>query len=139
MRGTTSWRYTNEYGRGKGFESDSLHPLNAKEFMTPLKLTPDANPQAGTHTAYLQWETAPDIVIVECWSEECWGHSDAESKEVPVDTLEIDYTDGGYDTDFIIDLENGNYIYSVIAEWNSAENYSGRAYYSFYTEKEDCK
>lgn len=36
LRGTTSWMYQNEDGTSTGIESDSMHPLQAKEYMTPL-------------------------------------------------------------------------------------------------------
>ena len=34
---------------------------------------------------------------------------------------------------FPFDLQKGNYIYEVIAEWNSYDKFSGKAHYSFYT------
>jgi len=34
----------------------------------------------------------------------------------------------------MIELKGGNYIYEVIAAWDSSGKYGGKACYSFYTE-----
>ena len=133
-RGTTSWTYENGDGTGAGFESDSIHPLEAKEFMLPLSINPTATSSNDPLVAYLRWDIMPDKVTVHCWSEECWGQFDAKSEDVPVEVLKIDFADGSYDTNFCIELKDENYIYEIIAEWNSAQNYGGTVYYSFYTE-----
>jgi hypothetical protein len=126
--------YQNEDGTGTGIESDSMHPLQAKEYMTPLELIPTTISSIDPLIAYLQWDTIPDKVVVRCWSEEHWGQPTAESEEITVSTLMID---SNIETTPIIsvELKDGNYIYEVVAEWNSAEKYSGTAYYSFYTIK----
>ena len=131
LRGTTSWMYQNEDGTGTGIESDSMHPLQAKEYMPPLLLTISS---VAPLKAHLQWNTIPDKVLVRCWSEEHWGQPTAESEEIPVSILMID---SNIETAPIIsvELKDGNYIYEVLAEWNSAEKYSGTVYYSFYTIK----
>jgi len=54
-----------------------------------------------------------------------------------VQTIEVDFVDGSYSTDYVMKLLDGNYIYEVIAKWNSSEEYGGTAYYSFYTVMED--
>lgn len=124
LRGTTSWMYENEDGTSEGINSDSLHPLQAKEFMTLLELPADAS--ADQLEASLQWDVAPDQVSVHCWEEACWDQIDAESEEIPVnkDTNSSSIT-----------LKDGNYIYEIVAEWNGNEKYSGMASYSFYTVK----
>ena len=129
LRGTTSWRYQKEDGTEIGINSDSMHPLQAKAYMTPLKLisTPDMA------KVYLKWDVMPDEVTVHCWREKYWGSYDAKSEEIPVIILEKDYAGSNYETNFVIELKNRNYIYEVIAEWNSAEKYEGTVYYSFYT------
>lgn len=126
-RGTTSWLYENEDGVSEGFVSDSMHPLQAKEFMTPLEFPADIS--ADWLEVSLQWDVAPDQVSVHCWGEECWDQIDAESEEIPVNTQTED-TNGSS-----ITLKDGNYIYEIVAEWNGSEKYSGTAYYSFYTVK----
>ena len=56
-----------------------------------------------------------------------------DSRELEVQAIEVDFVDGSYYTDHIVKLLDGNYIYEVIAKWNSSEEYGGTAYYSFYT------
>lgn len=138
LRGTTSWLYQNEDGTGSGIEADSMHPLQAKEYMTQLDLIPTPISSIDPLKAYLQWNTIPDKVLVRCWNEEYWGQSTAESEEIPVSILMID---SNFETAPIIsvELKDGNYIYEVVAEWNSSEMYGGTAYYSFYTVKPDMK
>lgn len=47
--------------------------------------------------------------------------------------IEADYVDGGFSTDYTAKLLEGNYIYEVVAKWNSSGDYGGTARYSFYT------
>ena len=129
LRGTFSWTYQNEDGTQTGIEADSMHPLQAKEYMPQLTLLPVAPSFAA-----MQWDTLPDKVSVRCWSEAYWGQYDAESETVPAKLLCIDSSDGR-DPYFSVELKDGSYVYEVIAEWNSAETYSGKARYSFYTVK----
>ena len=133
LRGTSSWTYQNEDGTWTGIEADSMHPLQAKEYMPNLTLLPVMPSFAG-----MQWDTVPDKVSFRCWSEAYWGQYDAESETVPAKLLCIDSSDG-CDPYFSVELKDGSYVYEVIAEWNSAETYSGKACYSFYTVKSDTK
>lgn len=132
-RGTTSWMYKNSDGTFTGVESDSLHPLQAKEFMTPLYLRPSYYSRIDPHTAYLMWDIAPDKVYVHCWEEKYWGQYDAAGEVILVDILSVDIENGVH-KDFMIDLKDGNYIYEVVAEWNSSESYGGTVHYGFYTQ-----
>lgn len=135
LRGTTSWHYQNEDGTGTGFCSDAVHPLEAKEHMTPLELTPAAVSSVNPLEAYLRWDTAPDKVSVRFWNEECWNNPTAESDEIPVNITDTDLNT----PTFSIELKDGNCIYEVVAEWNSNEKHGGTAYYSFYTVKPDME
>lgn len=133
LRGTTSWLYQNEDGSETAIESDSMHPLQAKEYMTPLILLPSTYSHIDPLVAYLYFEVAPDEVSVRCWSEECWEQTGAESEAVDIS----DYDSGTDEPMFIVSLRDGNYIYEIIAQWNSSEKYGGTAYYSFYTNKQE--
>ena len=84
----------------------------------------------------MQWDTIPDEVTVRCWSDAYWGQYDAKSEALTVRTLMVD---SNMETAPIIsvELKDGNYVYEVIAEWNSAETYHGKACYSFYAVKPD--
>ena len=133
LKGTFSWTYQNEDGTWTGIEADSMHPLQAKEYMPNLTLLPVIASFAG-----MQWDTLPDRISVRCWSEAYWGQYDAESEEISAKLLCIDSSDG-CDPYFSIALKDGNNVYEVIAEWNSAETYHGKSCYSFYTVKPDMK
>lgn len=140
LRGTTSWQYDNGNGTFSGINSDSMHPLQAKEFMTPLNIIPTPYSHIDPLMAYLQWDVTPDKVSVRCWSEDCWGQYgdyDDTSEEIEVQKLDIEIAHGSNETqrtaDYTIRLKDENYIYEVVAEWNSSDKYFGTAYYSFYT------
>ena len=140
LRGTTSWQYDNGNGTFTGINSDSMHPLQAKEFMTPLNIIPTPYSHIDPLMAYLQWDVTPDKVSVRCWSEDCWGQYgdyDDTTEEIEVQKIDIEIAHGSNETqrtaDYTIRLKDENYIYEVVAEWNSSDKYFGTAYYSFYT------
>lgn len=139
LRGTTSWTYANDDGTSTSEESDSLHPLQAKDYMTPLSLLPSTLSSANPLEVNLRWDYVPDEVTVRCWSEECWGQTgdyNNTSEEIPVKILMID-SDGETEPIITTELKDGNYIYEVTAEWNSYDKFSGTAHYSFYTITQD--
>ena len=130
LRGTYSWTYQDEDKTFMGIESDSLHPLQSKEYMPSLRLTRNTLSHAEPFSAYLQFETAPNQLTVCCWSEEQWDHIDAESEAVAVSKY-----DGEADQPVLqIPLKEGGFVYEVVATWENAEAYGGTAHYSFYTE-----
>lgn len=139
LKGGYSWETVNEDDTATTVIADSAHPLDCKEMMPSIRLMPGYLSHVNPFAAYLQWSVHPDNVSVRCWSEECWGQYDAESEDLPVKTLEIDFVGGGYGTNFIIDLKDGTYIYEVTAQWDRTEHYNGTAYYSFYTVKPDME
>ncbi|MBQ8208023.1 MAG: hypothetical protein IJZ89_04730 [Clostridia bacterium] len=128
LKGTTSWRYDNGDGTSTYINSDSIHPLYAKDYMTPLSLMPTYASHANPLDAYLFFETAPDKISVLRWNEDCWEKSNAAGNNISVKK-------GGNGSDFMIELKDGAYIYEVIAEWTSSKKYGGTARYSFYTVK----
>ena len=141
-KGTSSWMYENEDGTSMCVESDSIHPLQAKEYMSPLYLRPSTYSRIDPNTAYLQWESEPDTVNVRVWSEECWGNYDDPGEDISAEALVIDlehHDDGTFVVDYMISLKDGNYIYEVVAEWNSSQNYGGVVHYGFYTIKPELK
>ena len=83
--------------------------------------------------AHLKFAIEPDEIEVRYWSTDCWNKPSEDSRELEVQAIEIDFVDGSVSTDHIVKLLDGNYIYEVIAKWNSSEEYGGTAYYSFYT------
>ncbi len=123
LRGAASWWYS-----GTAIEADSIHPLQAKEYMTPL-LLPSTDSYTDPLTARLSFDAAPDEVSVRCWSEECWEQVGAESEAVDIS----DDNDGSQGPVFTVSLKDGVYIYEITAEWNRSDQYGGTVHYSFYT------
>jgi len=132
LKGTSSWRYLNDDGVWTGIEADSLHPLEAKEHMTPLNLLPSTRSSVEPLRAYLEWDVMPDLVTARCWSAEQWGHASAQSETVSVDTIMLD-SDIETSPIVSIELKDGNYVYEVSAEWSRFDTWRGSAHYSFYT------
>ena len=60
LRGTYSWTYQDEDKTFMGIESDSLHPLQSKEYMPSLHLTRSTLSHIEPFSAYLQFETVPN-------------------------------------------------------------------------------
>lgn len=139
LRGTSTWTYKNSDGTSVSVCSDSMHPLDAKEYMTPLKLLPSYKSSADPFKAYLLFEVSPDKVEVRCWDESCWNTPVSEGENVPVTTSESGMADRENEKDFVITLKNGIYIYEVVAEWSGYESFGGTAYYSFYTTVPDLE
>ena len=129
LRGTSSWTYDEEDGTSVSICADSMHPLSAKEHMPILDLLPSYFSHIDPLAAYLHWDITPDKVFVRAWNEAEWGNADAVGKEIAA----ISMNDGF--ADFTIELEDGNYIYEVIAEWNMPDKFGGTASYSFCTAK----
>ncbi|MEE0435736.1 MAG: hypothetical protein UDB11_10125 [Peptococcaceae bacterium] len=121
--GTYSWDWEDEDG-GKGTSSDSVHPLAAQEY-TPV-LSVDTDDSAQNVTLAFEADVEPDSVSVRAWDTAYWGADDsAPSVEVPVtqdDEGCIGFALLSYDA-----------VYEVHAVWDSADDYSGDAYYSFAT------
>lgn len=131
LKGTSSWIYPDENGELTGIMGDSQHPLLKKEITPVLDLVPTYYSSIDPLCATLQFGAAPNNVIpdeifVRCWPEEDWGNSVAESENISVNF------DNGY---IFFHLKDGNYIYEVVATWNSSDKHSGTVSYSFCTAK----
>ncbi len=133
LKGTYSWMYNNGDGTTTGVESESAHPLECKELMPDLPLAYSTKSSIDVFKAHLQFAIEPDEIVVRYWSTDCWNKPSEKSYELEVQALEVDFVDGSVATDYIVKLLEKNNIYEVIAKWNSSEEYSGTAYYSFYT------
>ena len=127
LKGTCSWTWLNADGTSISVESDSLHPLQAREYMTPLYL-PAPPSGADSLTAELRFGSAPDQVGVRRWSGDDWDRTGAQSEDV-----EVSFSGEGAKSSFQIPLGDGQYIYEVTAAWDHEAQYGGTASYSFYT------
>ena len=133
LMGTYSWEYINEDGTYTGMEVDSAHPLECKDNMPDIGIFYATTSALHPGKAYLQFDVNPSEVEVRYWSEEDWNNVNAESEKLNVLVLAADYEDGSNSTSYSIKLQEGNYIYEVVAKWNGSEEYSGTVHYSFYT------
>lgn len=132
LKGGYSWEYMNEDGTSMAVIADSAHPLDCRDIMPEVRIAYATTSALHPRIAYLQFGIVPDEVVVRYWEESDWGDTLAGSETLEVRVTEADYADGSYSTNYSVELLEGNYIYEVIAEWNSAETYKGEARYSLY-------
>ena len=112
LLGGYSWEYPLGDGTTNHTLADSLHPLDARDFLAGLDTT--------ASTAELRFNVEPqEIVAIRCWSDDCWGNPNTASQEADLrgDTLE---------------LQPGGWIYEVEARWDLESGCVGTALYSFY-------
>ena len=137
LQGTHEWWYANGDGTQTSFIADSLHPLQCKEYMTPLTIQPSPY-SAHLPQARLEFSVVPDkIIAARRWSVDSF-HGPGEPVddghyEVLVYILE---PEGGTEDvrQFYMELPYGDYVYEVTALWESYELFGGEVSYSFYTE-----
>lgn len=109
-KGTYSWMYNNGFN-WTGIESDSIHPLEYKDHVETLT--------TADNTVTLEFDVPPDSISAEeCWSDENWGNTDAESEWFELNGSEIT-------------LKPGGWIYVIGARWDR-ENYRGGCRYVFH-------
>ena len=114
--GTHEWNWKAGNGTWTGVCADSTHPLEWKEFLTPLTTTAD--------TVELAFAVQPQSFTVHCWSDTQWENMDAIEESVSV-------------TGNTIGLQEGGWVFEVIATW-TGENLSayGTVCYGFYVIRE---
>ncbi len=119
--GSCSWYWDNKDGTSSGMEADAMHPLQARDYMTPLVL-PEGE---GPYTIYLEFDVAPTDVSILCWDD--WDE-DIEAGKTTKLTRSEERGNGVYE----IVVENSGCIYEITAKY-SGKNYHGTARYSFCT------
>jgi len=125
---TYSWTYEISDSIGKSRSqsvcADGAHPLDSKKYMTsPLTFTATDDLSESTPSVTLQFGIASDSITVNCWHTDYFGNSSATSENIPV-------------TGSSFKLKDGDYVYEVVATWDSDKHsFGGTAYYSFYTVK----
>ena len=113
LLGTYSWQRKNADGSVTSVETDSPHPLDCEELLSPPLETAEA-------TAALRFTEEPDeIVSVQCWRDSHWSDTSAAGEDVAYSGTAID-------------LRSGGYVYEIVARWDSDSGYGGTARYSFY-------
>lgn len=126
LRGTYSWHY-GQGDKGVGTNADSVHPLDAKESMTPLvaKRGPEAT------TVQLTFDVAPDAVSARAWDTAYWGQAAIADAQGLYESVPVQKNDQG---EWLLTLLDEDAVYGISAEWNRYENFGGEAFYSFYTQ-----
>lgn len=119
LRGTYIWSYM-QNGQGVGVAADSVHPLVAKDSMSPLVVAREDS----SAVAHLEFEAAPDSVSVQAWDTALWNRTDVEAQAVDV----------AVDEELALTLLSYDAVYSVTATWDKEKDCGGTAHYSFYTE-----
>ena len=128
LMGTHSWEYSNGDGTTTAICADSLHPLQCRELMPTLVLMPTYYSHIDPKAGYLRFGIAPDEVSVRRWSALDWGKTDAESTTVPTEIA----NDGGAPL-YLLELEDGNFVYEVTAHWDFNGSHGGSCSYCFCT------
>ena len=113
-RGTSSWMIDTLDGAGTGIQADSPHPLDCIGNIPVLSVS-------GSATLTLRFEATPNRILVRKYKANATNRDTYEEQEVK-GTLKV---------------EGGNYLYEVIATWDSSplRSYSGTAHYAFCTVK----
>lgn len=119
LRGTYSWSYV-QNGQGVGVAADSVHPLEAKDSMSPLAVVRDDD----SAVVHLEFEVVPDSVSACAWDTALWNKTDVEAQAVDV----------AVDDEQTLTLLPYDAVYSVTATWDQENGCGGTAYYSFYTD-----
>ena len=118
LLGAYSWQKKDVDGNSISTTTDSAHPLDCEELLSPPYETPEA-------TATLSFTEEPDTILsVKCWSDEYWGKPTTNSEDVTI-------------VGNVLTLKLGGYIYEVTAEWNTENGYGGTASYFIYLKTAD--
>lgn len=136
LTGTQQWWYDNGDGTQTSFIADSLHPLQCKEYMTPLAILPSTQ-SALPLTARLEFSVVPDAITARSWSvDSFYGPGEpVDDGHYEVLTYTIEPEGGTEDVrQYFVELTYGGYVYEIIATWDSYEHFGGEVRYSFYTE-----
>lgn len=126
MGGSYDWDYEAGGGQRTGAIACGMHPLDETlRDSTPALEMPIAVSASFYYTVTLDFgDCAPDSVILRYWNEQCWGDTQAKAEKLTVQRQD----DGTY----TVELFPSVGIFEVDAQWD-AEDYCGRAFYSFCT------
>lgn len=127
LTGTLSWTYTDKDGTAVSVAGDSAHPLMCREIMPCLTIPEPDRSGVCSLDVCLRFGKAPNEfppsnLTARCWPADSWGDTDARGEAVTV-TRE--------DKNIFLVLKDGDYIYEVIAEWDSSKSAEGSVRYSF--------
>lgn len=118
FRGSYTWSYDKGDGEMVSTIADSMAMLDCVDSMTPLHMPITA--VSWTHYscgAALNFDVFPDRITVYCWD---LGSDAPARKNAELDDLYI--------------VLQPNYLYEVVATWDSSDMYNGVVHYGFRTE-----
>ena len=124
--GSYDWDYEAGGGQRTSAIACGMHPLDETlRDSTPTLEMPIAVSASFYYTVTLDFgDCAPDSVTLRYWNEQCWGDTQATAEKLTVQRQD----DGTYTVELIPSVG----IFEVDAQWD-AEDYCGRAFYSFCT------
>ena len=126
MGGSYDWDSDLGNGQRSGAIACGAHPLDEIcRDMTPILEMPVAVSASFHYTVTLDFgDCAPDSVILRCWSEQCWGDTEAKPEKLFAERQD----NGAYTVELIPSIG----VFAVDASWD-AEDYKGTATYTFCT------
>ena len=126
MGGSYDWDYDLGNGQRSGAIACGAHPLDEMyRDSTPALEMPIALSASSYYTVTLDFgDCAPDSVILRCWSEQCWGDTEAKPEKLFAERQD----NGAYTVELIPSIG----VFAVDASWD-AEDYKGTATYTFCT------
>lgn len=126
MGGSYDWDYEAGGGQRTSAIACGMHPLDETlRDSTPALEMPIAVSASFYYTVTLDFgDCAPDSVTLRYWNEQCWGDTQAKAEKLTVQRQD----DGTYTAELFPSVG----IFEVDAQWD-AEDYCGRAFYSFCT------
>ena len=126
MGGSYDWNYDLGNGQRSGAIACGAHPLDEMyRDSTPALEMPIALSASSYYTVTLDFgDCAPDSVILRCWSEQCWGDTEAKPEKLFAERQD----NGAYTVELIPSIG----VFAVDASWD-AEDYKGTATYTFCT------
>ena len=129
MGGSYDWDYDLGNGQRSGAIACGAHPLDEMyRDSTPALEMPVALSASSYYTVTLDFgDCAPDSVILRCWSEQCWGDTEAKPEKLFAERQD----NGAYTVELIPSIG----VFAVDASWD-AEDYKGTATYTFCTKAE---
>ena len=129
MGGSYDWDYDLGNGQRSGAIACGAHPLDEMyRDSTPALEMPIALSASSYYTVTLDFgDCAPDSVILRCWSEQCWGDTEAKPEKLFAERQD----NGAYTVELIPSIG----VFAVDASWD-AEDYKGTATYTFCTKAE---
>lgn len=121
------------YSSSNTFLSGTQSALKSHYKAPVLNITPTNTSSQPPFDAFLIFDVAPDEVRVRCWESNVLDDADAENKaETIAATKDLE-------GNFVVKLKSGEYLYEVLANWNTNAEFVGQGFYTFKSSSADPK